>query len=86
MNEISQVVMHSLKVIFLADIDISIKGQCPDSGCGGTKWALVQALAASNITHLHYLISTYALHTIQTCLRNTVQHILGEGGMKKVIN
>ena len=52
-----------------------------DSGGGGPKWALARALSARNITHRHCLASNYVFHTLQTYLRNEVQHVLGEGGM-----
>ena len=52
-----------------------------DSGGDGTKWALVRALAARNITHTYYLVATCALHNLQTCLKNIVQYISGEGGI-----
>ena len=30
----------------------------------------------------YYLVTTCALHNLQTCLRNSVVNVLGEGGMK----
>ena len=38
-------------------------------------------LSKRNLTHAIYLVATCSLHNVQTCLRNAVQNVLGEGGM-----
>jgi len=62
-------------------LEICIKGQCTDSGGGGTKFALAKALDERHISAQNYLVTTCALHNLQTCLRNAVVNVLGEGGM-----
>ena len=80
-NNIDDALTHSLRRLLPENLKISIKGQCTDSGGGGTKFALARALEERNIAAEHYLVATCALHNLQTCLRNAVVNVLGEGGM-----
>ena len=73
-------ITHSVKRIFLSDIDVVIQGQCTDSGGGSTKYVLKQDFDQHNIVSENYLVSTCSLHNLQTCLRNSVVMVLGEGG------
>ena len=73
-------VHHSLKRIPPSDLELIIHGQYTDSGGGGTKAALAREMQSRNIAHVHYLISTYSLHNLQTGLRNAMETVLGVGG------
>ena len=66
---IADAIKHSMRRI-LPDINIVIMGQCTDSGSGGTKFALAQALTEMNMASANYLVCTCSLHNLQTCLRN----------------
>ena len=62
---------------------LRLSGQCIDIGGGGTKYALQKALTERNMTGFKYIVSAYLLHNLQTCLRNAVTNVLGEGGTNK---
>ena len=79
-GEIVQALTHSLKRVFPTDIPIKLRGQCTDSGGGGTKDALKRELEKNELTAEDYLVTTCSLHNLQTCLRNAVVNVLGEGG------
>ena len=78
-NNIADALTHSLRRLLPAHPEICVKGQCTDSGGGGTKFALARALEERNIAAQNYLVTTCALHNLQTCLRNAVVNVLGEG-------
>ena len=80
-NEIADAIMHSLKKLFPDRTSVRLYGQCTDSGGGGTKYALSAAMKERNLVGDFYLISTCSLHNLQTCLRNAVMNVLGEGGV-----
>ena len=80
-SDIAEVILHLLKRSFPADFDIKLDGQCTDSGGGGTKHAFSRAMKAKGLTIDHYLTCTCLLHNLQTCLRNSVQNFMGEGGV-----
>ena len=71
----SAAVVHSLSQLF-GDFPIILHGQCTDSGRGGTKHAFARAMQAKGMTHVHYLVTTWLVHNLQTCIRNGVQHVL----------
>ena len=37
-------------------------------------------LKARDMCHDHYLVASCALHNLQTCLRNAIINVMGEGG------
>ena len=80
-NNIADALTHSLQRLLPDLNDISVRGQCTDSGGGGTKFALAKALEERHISAQYYLVTTCALHNLQTCLRNAVVNVLGGGGM-----
>ena len=83
-EEIATALLHSIKQVYSPDAVVFIYVQCTDSGGGGgTKDALYFSLKSRRATALHYLISTCSLHNLQTCLRNAVVNLLGEGGMNE---
>lgn len=79
-DEIVEALTHSLDRMFPL-VALRLRGQCTDSGGGGTKYALSRQLSSRNMCHPHYLVATCSLHNLQTCLRNAVVNVLGEGGM-----
>ena len=81
-KNIADALEHSMRRIS-PNCTISILGQCTDSGGGGTKFALARALTEKNMTSANYLVCTCSLHNLQTCLRNAVTNVLGEGGMNE---
>ena len=82
-DDIADALTHSLQRLLPINLQIKIRGQCTDSGGGGTKFALAKALEQRDIVHETYLVSTCSLHNLQTCLRNAVVNVLGEGGMNE---
>ena len=64
---------------FPNNIEIKLQGQCTDSGGDGKLHCLARALMQRDLVHPQYIIIC-SLHNIQTCLRNAVTHVLGEGG------
>lgn len=65
---------HSINRFFAPngdDILFEFRGQYIDSGGGGTLHALASLIETNKMQHDAYLISSYALHNIQTVLRNT---------------
>ena len=80
-EDVAVALKHSLKRIFPEGVDVKLVGQCTDSDGGGTKFALAKALDERHISAQNYLVTTCALHNLQTCLRNAVVNVLGEGGM-----
>ena len=79
-KDITDAIVHALRRTFSSGTAIVIRGQCTDSGGGGTKAALARSLAARNLSHPNYLVGTCSLHNLQTGLRNAVESVLGEGG------
>ena len=59
---------------------LKLRGQCTDSGGGGTLFALARKLNEFNMQHEHYLIASCTLHNLQTALRNAVINVLGDRG------
>lgn len=51
-----------------------MRGQCTDSGGGGTLFALVNNMKEYNLTHEHYLISSCTSHNLQTGRIGTRRH------------
>ena len=74
---IADALNHSLRRLLPEELHIFIRGQYTDSGGGGTKLAPAKAIQEKDIADRNYLISTCALHNLQTCLRNAVVNILG---------
>ena len=58
-----------------------MRGQCTDSGGGGTLFTLANKMKQYKLQHEHYLIASCTLHNLQTGLHNTVINVLGNGGM-----
>ena len=79
-DNIADAIEHSI-TRFLPERNMKILGQCTDSGGGGTKYALARALMEKNMASANYLVCTCSLHNLQTCLRNAVTNVLGEGGI-----
>ena len=82
-DNIADALIHSLQRLLPEILQIKIRGQCTDSGGGGTKFALAIALEQRGIAHEFYLVATCSLHILQTCLRNAVVNLLGEGGINE---
>ena len=84
-DDIFQGIHHSIKRFFswtdASDDNFSLKlrGQCTDSGGGGTLFALASKVNKYNMQHDHYLIASCTLHNLQTGLRNDVINVLGAG-------
>ena len=57
-EEIMDAIIHSLKRTFLLGVEIILRGQCTDSGGGGTKTALARDVTRRNVAHVHYLAGT----------------------------
>ena len=62
-------------------LDICVCGGTTDSGGGGTKHSLRDALMKEGVVSHEYRVNTCALHNLQTCFRNAIEKIFGEGGM-----
>ena len=74
---------HSIKRFFapnMTEESFLFRGQCTDSGGGGTLFALAKLIKDNNMKHESYLVGSCTLHNIQTALRNAVVNVLGEGG------
>ena len=81
-DDIANAIKHSLVQTFGIDNIPTIFGQCTDSGGGGTGKKLYAEIEKLGLTPLTcYLITSCALHNLQTALRNGVQLVLGEGGL-----
>eukprot|EP00957_Ditylum_brightwellii_P095576 7280053-Ditylum_brightwellii.AAC.1 len=63
--------------------NVELNGQCTGSGGGGTKFSSVTEATAALMVAVHYLVSTYSTHDIQTLLQNACDHALGEGGQNQ---
>ena len=61
-------------------VNIQITGQCTDSGAGRTLESLSKELKKVNLCQEDYCVGNCSLHNVQTCLRNTVINVIGEGG------
>ena len=76
---------HSIKRFFESndgeDVSIKFRGQCTDSGGGGTLFALAKVMKQHNLMHECYVITSCTLHNLQTALRNAVVNVLGDGGL-----
>ena len=79
-DEVADATVHSLKRLFPDGENIRLHGQCTDSGGGGTLHSMARAMHSRNMTSEHYLVGSCSLHNLQTCLRNAVINVLGEGG------
>ena len=79
-DEVADATIHSLRRLFSDGENIRLHGQCTDSGGGGTLHSMARAMHSRNITSEHYLVGSCSLHNLQTCLRNGVINVLGEGG------
>ena len=64
-------IQHSL-TRFFGDVNITLNGQCTDSGGGGTKFDLAREIESMHMNYENYLVVTYTLHNLQTSLRNDV--------------
>ena len=81
-DDIAKAIKHSLEQTFGKDNLPTIFGQCTDSGGGGTGKKLHAELEKLGLTPIScYLVTSCALHNLQTALRNGVQLVLGEGGL-----
>ena len=79
-DDVVDATIHSLRRLFPDGENIRLHGQCTDSGGGGTLHSMARAMHSRNITSEHYLVGSCSLHNLQTCLRNGVINVLGEGG------
>ena len=48
-SDVASAIVHSLNRTFLDAVEVKVAGQCTDSGGGGTKLALQQALQTHNV-------------------------------------
>ena len=64
-------------------LDICVFCGTTDSGGGGTKHSLRDALIEEGVVTHHYCVNTCALHNLQTCLRNAIKKVFGEGRMNR---
>ena len=85
-SEVCDGLMHSLTRLFGNDTVITIRGQCTDSGGGGTKNALKLAIFQQQSHHpaIHierqlYVVGTCTLHNLQTAFKNAIVKVIGEG-------
>ena len=78
--EITLALEHSVRQIFPDNVTVKIFGQCTDNSGGGILKALLRVLQSKGLTRDHCLIIFCTLHNLQTYLRNTVTHAIGEGG------
>ena len=65
---------HSIKRFFDTyddeeEVSIKFRGQCTDSGGGGTLFALAKAMKQHNLMHENNMIASCTLHNLQTALR-----------------
>ena len=77
------VIKHALEKLSLIDpnLHLILCGQDTDSGGGGTLHSLERELRKLDLPfNNYYIISSCSLHNLQTCLRNGVIEVLGEGG------
>ena len=81
-HEIADALKYSINILLPGAI-LRLLVQCIDIGGGGTTYALQKSLTERNMTGNDYLVSTCLLHNIQTCLRNAVTNVLGEGRMSQ---
>jgi len=79
-DEIVGTLEHSLQQLFPTDIPVCTYGKCIDSGGGGTLETLDRVLDSKCLPSDRYLISSCTLHNLQTCIRNAVMDVMGEGG------
>ena len=82
-QEASEGIMHSLKKLGIYDFILS--GQATDSGGGGTLDALKRTLEEKRLVVNEYRVVSCSLHNVQTCLRQCIQQVYGEGGMIETI-
>ena len=82
-SEITDAISHSLRIIFLDNIEEWIYVQCTDSGGSGTKLVLSAVMHERDLVGYFYLISTCSLYNLQNCLRKAAIHVLGEVGVDK---
>ena len=54
--------------------------QYTDSGGSNTLKALAEKLKINNALHRQYIVASYTLHNIQTCLRAAVLNMMGNVG------
>ena len=76
---------HSLKKLGLEDIFV-LQGQAMDSGGGGTLHSLQRSLEARGLTAPLYRVCSCSLHNVQTCLRQCIQQVFGEGGTVDMVD
>lgn len=67
-DEAARAIKHSLEKLGYADGEIFLVGGTTDSGGGGTKESLKEALRKLGVVTKDYRVNTCALHNIQTCL------------------
>ena len=80
-SDIAAEILHSLKRVFPDGHEIKLDGQCTDGGGGGTKHVFAHAMTEKGLTIDHYLVCICSLHNLQTCLRNILKSVMGEGGV-----
>ena len=82
-EDVAIAIKHSLLRMFgTTGIVLVLFGQCTDSGGGGTGKSLFRELLKLGLTSPIYLMTSCALHNLQTALRNGIQLVLGEGGLE----
>ena len=68
----------NLTRIITDDTPTKLRGQCSNSGGGGTLCTFTNQIKLHNIQHHNYLISSCTLHNLQTALQNAVVNVLGD--------
>ena len=79
-EEAAEGILHSLDKLGFK-FNFVLSGQATDSGGGGTLYALKEALREKGLVAEGYRVVSCSLHNVQTCLRQCVQKVYGEGGM-----
>ena len=80
-EKIARAIKQSLEKLGYADREIILVGGTIDSGGGGTKESLKEALRKIGVVTECYRVNTCALNNLQTWMRNAVEKVFGQGGM-----
>ena len=88
-EDCAKAVRHALVKLFGPEnIDNISSRQMTNSGGGVTGTQFHREIDALNVTAMpeSYLIEYFTLHYIQLNLSNAVKHVLGEGGIQKMVS